>query len=151
MQNSVVIGTSAADEGGFAKIEYGRLKVENSVIYGADAAQGSMGLADDDGRLSFRNSVLLGASGGTVLDAELSGEVSVVYTDLFDNLGGFGGGVSDPVGTNGNLSVDPMFVSPTDLHLQSGSPLVDAGDPALLDPDGTVSDIGVYGGPRALP
>lgn len=29
------------------------------------------------------------------------------------------------------------------------SPLLDAGDPALLDPDGTVSDIGAFGGPDA--
>ena len=37
----------------------------------------------------------------------------------------------------------------TDLHLVPGSPLVDAGDPGLLDPDGSRSDIGVHGGPAA--
>lgn len=34
-----------------------------------------------------------------------------------------------------------------DLHLLATSPLVDAGDPTLLDADGTRSDIGAYGGP----
>lgn len=51
----------------------------------------------------------------------------------------------DPVG---NISVDPMFVSFFDVHLQAFSPLIDAGDPDILDPDGTRSDIGAYGGPQ---
>lgn len=51
---------------------------------------------------------------------------------------------------------DPLFVTfdPSghsfDFHLQSGSPLIDAGDPAVKDTDGTRADIGLYGGPDAL-
>lgn len=48
-----------------------------------------------------------------------------------------------------NLSVDPKFVSTTDFHLQAGSPAVNSGDPNLIDPDGTRSDMGMYGGPQA--
>ena len=33
------------------------------------------------------------------------------------------------------------------LYLQKFSPLIDAGDPTILDKDGTGSDIGLYGGP----
>ncbi|HMV68332.1 MAG TPA: MopE-related protein, partial [Myxococcota bacterium] len=42
-------------------------------------------------------------------------------------------------------------VPPTawDLRLQPGSAYIDAGDPAILDPDGSRSDIGAYGGPDA--
>ena len=47
-----------------------------------------------------------------------------------------------------NLSVDPMFVNDTnDFHLQMFSPLIDRGDPSILDQDSTRSDIGLYGGP----
>lgn len=48
-----------------------------------------------------------------------------------------------------NLSVDPMLVSEDsgDLHLQMYSPMIDAGDPQILDVDGSRSDIGAYGGP----
>ena len=48
-----------------------------------------------------------------------------------------------------NLSVDPMFVDEDsmDYHLQMYSPLIDAGDPDILDKDGSRSDIGLYGGP----
>ena len=48
-----------------------------------------------------------------------------------------------------NLSVDPMFVNEDslDFHLQRYSPLIDAGDPEILDKDGSRSDIGLLGGP----
>jgi len=52
-----------------------------------------------------------------------------------------------------NLSVDPMVVNDDttrgdlDFHLQMFSPLIDAGDPSILDRDGSRSDIGLYGGP----
>ncbi len=52
-----------------------------------------------------------------------------------------------------NLSVNPMVVNTDtsqgdlDFHLQMFSPLIDRGDPDILDKDGTRSDIGLYGGP----
>ncbi|NWF89620.1 MAG: right-handed parallel beta-helix repeat-containing protein [Ignavibacteriaceae bacterium] len=48
-----------------------------------------------------------------------------------------------------NLSVDPMIVSEDsgDVHLQMYSPMIDAGDPRILDANGSRSDIGAYGGP----
>ena len=55
--------------------------------------------------------------------------------------------------TTTNLSVDPMIVNDDrtqgelDFHLQKFSPLIDAGDPNILDRDGSRSDIGLYGGP----
>lgn len=48
-----------------------------------------------------------------------------------------------------NRSEDPVFVSENDMTPGPGSPLVDAGDPELSDPDGTASDIGYTGGPMA--
>jgi len=59
-------------------------------------------------------------------------------------------------GPDGNVILPPEFVDTTgadpgtwDLHLGTTSPLVDAGDPELLDPDGSVSDMGAFGGPGA--
>ncbi len=54
-----------------------------------------------------------------------------------------------------DIVVDPMFVKDTipvysgtyDYHLQKYSPAIDAGDPGILDADGSRSDIGMYGGP----
>ncbi len=62
----------------------------------------------------------------------------------------------DPTGFDGNVSVDPELLdvsSPDpadwDLHLAPTSPMLDAGDPAVADPDGSLSDIGIYGGAGA--
>jgi hypothetical protein len=40
-----------------------------------------------------------------------------------------------------------MYFSGSDYHLQAYSPLIDAGDPNILDIDLSRSDIGCYGGP----
>lgn len=64
---------------------------------------------------------------------------------------------ANPVGTDGNIEADALLVAATadgdpdndDLRLGSESPCVDAGDPTLLDPDGSGSDIGAFGGPDA--
>ncbi|MBZ0180284.1 MAG: T9SS type A sorting domain-containing protein, partial [Melioribacteraceae bacterium] len=51
-----------------------------------------------------------------------------------------------------NKELYPMFVNPDsmDFRLQKYSPLIDAGDPNILDKDGTRSDIGLYGGPYGM-
>ncbi|HZW37671.1 MAG TPA: right-handed parallel beta-helix repeat-containing protein [Ignavibacteriaceae bacterium] len=50
-----------------------------------------------------------------------------------------------------NTFHNPMIVNDDknnfDGHLQKYSPLIDAGDPTILDVDGSRSDIGLYGGP----
>lgn len=79
--------------------------------------------------------------------------VETSYTDLY-NPGA--GNTNDPVAGIGNVSVDPKFVTydsstgTYDFHLQSSSPLIDAGNPTLKDKDDSRSDMGIYGGPYAL-
>jgi autotransporter-associated beta strand protein len=45
---------------------------------------------------------------------------------------------------SGYIQEDPLFTSPQtgDFSLSLGSPAIDAGDPSVIDPDGTRSDIG---------
>jgi len=70
------------------------------------------------------------------------------HSDIYGNTPDNFYGVSDPTGTNGNLSVDPDLYHYAG-HLNTTSPLIDAGDPTILDPDGSPSDIGPFGGPGA--
>jgi len=59
------------------------------------------------------------------------------------------------IGDSNLVNIDPMLVNDIkpsvtnnwDYHLQAYSPAIDKGDPSILDPDGSRSDIGMYGGP----
>ncbi|GEM_PF-4352988 len=98
------------------------------------------------------------ASGSSVYDYDydaggalsVAGSIDVSYSDFWENASSFDG-VSDPTGSDGNVAVDPGFVDDEarDFTLQGGSELVDAGDPAIEDADGSRSDMGAYGGPEA--
>lgn len=60
------------------------------------------------------------------------------YTDVYGNGSGKDFvGLSNPAGTYGNLSADPLFVNKSggDYHLGAGSPAVDAGDTGLYNYD----------------
>lgn len=65
--------------------------------------------------------------------ADVGGVVSVSYSDV---EGGWAG--------VGNIDMDPAFLSAfaRDFHLRPGSPAIDAGNPAKLDPLGSRADMG---------
>jgi len=73
------------------------------------------------------------------------------YSDSFEATGPAFVGLPDPTGSASNLAEDPLFVdisaAPEGLRVLYGSPLRDAGDPGVLDVDGSRSNIGAFGGP----
>jgi hypothetical protein len=80
------------------------------------------------------------------------GDLTIAYTNVFEGTANATGVTAG----DGMLQTDPLYTDITaasardwDLTLQAGSPLVDAGDPAILDADGSESDIGSRGGPTA--
>ncbi len=87
------------------------------------------------GTATLTDCILYGDAGG-----ELFGSVFPVYSDI---QGGYVG--------RGNINADPLFVSPTDLHLKRGSPCLGAGTSVgapSTDFDGTMRpnppSIGAY-------
>ncbi len=58
-------------------------------------------------------------------------------------------GVRSQTGFRNNLETDPLFIDSADFRLRPGSPGINAGDTLIYDCDGSVSDIGLYGGPQA--
>ena len=91
-----------------------------------------------------------GIEGGQLVEAGFTDLWGNLETDYCDGWFFYHGG------PDGNVILAPEFVDTTgvdpatwDLHLDITSPLVDAGDPALLDPDGSISDMGAFGGPGA--
>ncbi len=76
------------------------------------------------------------------------------YSNDYMNGDSFLGGPEDVTLGDGNLSLNPGYQSYTgadatawNLLIGARSELVDMGDPSILDENGTVSDIGAYGGP----
>ena len=87
--------------------------------------------------------------GAVYCDRTISASAPIFdHNDAFTPNGGTGfePNCGVPGGTNGNTSVEPLFVSPTDLHLGAGSPAVDAG--AGAPPDLPATDLD--GNPRVV-
>ena len=102
--------------------------------------------------VAFTSNKAIGGA-GIFLDPSSPGSKAVVtYSDFSGNVGGDVAGMPTPVGANGCVAVAPGYVSVAggaatwDLHPGPGSALIDAGDPAIKDADGTTSDIGAYSG-----
>jgi hypothetical protein len=70
------------------------------------------------------------------------------YNLVWENEAGDWRDMPDYTDEFGNISADPVWDTLT-FFPQPGSPLIDAGNPELTDPDGSPSDIGIYGGPQA--
>jgi M6 family metalloprotease-like protein len=104
------------------------------------------------GTPQIRNNVFVGNFMG-VQRVYSDAAVGIVdYNALFDNQIDLANVFAPEFGTH-NLSADPRLVAPAaeDYRLQSTSPCINAGDPAVAynDQDGTRNDMGVFGGPLA--
>lgn len=112
--------------------------------------------------VEFRNNLVAWTREGASVvgwEGEAALPQSFGYNAFYGNAEGDAGGTLAKVAAApGSLAVDPLLADysldgdPEDdvLVLLRDSPLIDAGDPAILDPDASVSDIGPWGGP-ALP
>lgn len=72
----------------------------------------------------------------------------ISYNNVWNNKAGQFRDMPDYSERNGNLSVDPKFADTDSFALAPDSPLVNKGNPLITDFDGTVSDMGIGGGPR---
>lgn len=71
------------------------------------------------------------------------------YNLVWNNKEGNYRDIWDQTDLNSNISVDPKFIDNSKFVPNPNSPIVDAGYPEISDPDGSCSDIGLYGGPQA--
>jgi len=160
--NALFAGNESAGEdcGGAAVHAHdGTLSLTNTTVVGnsLDGGPGMGVLGADEATLSLVNTIVaydnpLSTPLVAVYDVGGS-EIAMSWSDLYGS-GDRVSGLADPTGIDRNISVDPLFVDTSaaeaidwDLRLDAASPLVDAGDPSILDVDGTTSDIGAYGGP----
>jgi hypothetical protein len=107
----------------------------------------SEGISATDYNVIINNTVINSPKGIIVSSGQ--NPPVVQYNNSWNNTVNYGGFTPDST----NLSVDPMIVNgdstqvELDFHLQMYSPLIDTGDPNILDKDSSRSDISLYGGP----
>jgi hypothetical protein len=140
--NLILIGTA---QSGIYNYDVLNLEVMNNYIIGSEtnSPQGMYVWSPN----VVKNNVVSNTVQGIGVGATQN--LVVQYNNFWNNNANAVGFTPDTT----NLSVDPMVVNDDttqgelDFHLQAYSPLIDAGDPTILDRDGSRSDIGLYGGP----
>ena len=151
--------------GGGGLIAYGGVVVnnliaDNTASLGPSAKGGGLLWIANDPPQLFHNtfvgntspvgSAIAGVSGGTVAGNVVVGPAGTnvvhcsgdpgffAFNDVFNGTASrYEGCGGDLTGWFGNISADPLFVSPADRRLQPGSPAIDAGDPDVSSPPAT--------------
>jgi hypothetical protein len=116
--------------------------VTNNVIVdiGDSAISGGISIDNESSGFVGKNNIIGSINGNGISCG--SPDIIWNYNCLFETAYG-----THPAGT-GNITADPMFVDEfDDVHLQTGSPCIDTGDPNIYDIDGSRSDMGRWGGP----
>jgi parallel beta-helix repeat protein len=135
--NNVFTGNTASQGGGIAALvpsgAPGPTLVNNTFFSNSSPAGGSEIYLDGFySNTAFFNNIFVGAANQTAVlcNNGYTSDVPVFeHNDTFNPQGTpVGGNCAGVNGTNGNISSDPKFVNPpTDFHLQSTSPAIDAG------------------------
>jgi len=176
LANCAVSGNGSPDGGGISCISASSPDITNCTVTGNTAGGNGGGIFIQSFSLpdivnctlegNLMNAILRGNTGvaeGPEITVSLYSSLMVDYSDV---AGGEDlcavDGTSDLIWGGTNIMADPEFVGPGywdgdvwidgDYQLEEGSPCIDAGNPALQydDPDGTMNDMGAYGGPEAV-
>ena len=133
-----------------------RLTLENATIH-RNAGCGMYLTSDSVGVLTnviiAENTGGVASEAGGIAVAPDNSSVQLSHCCVWGNTPTDFVGFDDPIGMDGNLAEDPSFVDVSavstldfDHHLATDSPLLDQGDPAGEDPDGSRSDMGAFAG-----
>ena len=160
--NCVFSENEASDGAGLMLLDNDAVAgVVNNTFVANDASGDGGHLVVDGATVEFVNNIAWQAVDGGGLYAADAGSASgsdVYYCDVYNNSGGdYTGSFTSGTGSSGNISADPYVRAFSadgvedndDLRLTLSSPCLDAGDPSIVDVDGSSSDIGAYGGPDA--
>lgn len=150
-ENVLFDGNEASDSGGALYLDLVTGEVLNSVVIGNDAPEGSGATVLDSPNVDVINTVFRQNTSGAAFEVAAGAVPDVTYCDFNGNTSNFSG-MGNVVGSNGNIGALPSFVSEANgnFALRTTSALVNTGDPAISDTNGTRSDIGLFGGPEAF-
>jgi len=146
LQNLAITGSEGVADGGAIYQAGGAVQLAYSVAYGNGGAAAYTATA---GEAAVRSSLFV-ANSGASFRADGAAVIDVDRSLLY----GVGAVEVMPASiraTQRVLSADPRFVDPLrgDFTLGGRSPAIDAGAADEYDPDHTLADIGLFGGPLA--
>ena len=120
------------------------IDIINNTFYGRTNNCVEMSLpGSTDHGIDIRNNIFFHCNCVIETD-EYSADFDIYYNDLWNNSANYCG--DGNLVENDGLNVDPRFLDFLSFKLSPDSPCIDAGDPAILDIDGSRSDMGAYGG-----
>ncbi len=157
--NNLVTNNVASTHGGgiavFESGTYGDAVVTNNIVAFNSVTDTSYGAGIVAWQYTvplFENNVIVWNDGpGMYLNTYGVARYNLVYGNTTDWAGSQG----SLLGTSGNISADPQGTRVSNdgngtnddwRPASSASPMVNAGNPSVTDPDGTRSDMGAYGG-----
>jgi parallel beta-helix repeat protein len=165
--NNSIVENEASSSGGGIFCDRDAPRIANNIIWKNKAKSGG-GIACDRSSCTIVNDTITRNvatyGGGIFFDG---GSMRIINNILWENkddlYSGWFSAASRPDhsdiqdgdfrGLNGNISRDPLFMDPEnrDFRLMPDSPCIDAGNPNPIydDPDGSINDMGAYGGPKA--
>lgn len=143
LQNSILAGNEASDDGGAIYVKLGELEVNNVTMDDNGAQTGEI-VVKVGGIVTVTNSIVNNSHVDGLGWVEDDGVLNASYNSWFDDDGFYG--MDDPRGSDGNASLNPDFNA--DWTLGSSSECVDAGNPNGEDADGSALDLGAFGGPN---
>lgn len=151
LTNVIVHRNAAETAGGGLYLDDVTGSIEHAVIGWNDAPSGAA-VAVENGAtpLEIRNAFVGFNTGAAAIRVGSGAVPAVTWSDLWANAADVSG-MPGVVGVDGNVAMGPRFRAPQrgNFRLRPTSPLVDAGDPAVSDRDGSRADIGAFGGPEA--
>ncbi len=108
--------------------------VNNTIVGNATGISCSMVIA------TLSNNIVVDNSIGFLKDQFSPTTIINSYNNVWNNTANF----NNVSAGAGGVSVNPLFIGAGDYHLQSMSPCINTGNPAIYDLDGSISDMGAY-------
>lgn len=134
----VLYDNSAVDRGGaISCVDWSLAYAWSSTFYGNTASEGAaLSAARLESSVALFNSIVAFSTHGEAIHCELNCDASLSCSDVYGNAGGdWVGCIADQLGSDGNITADPIFCGPEngDFRLRSDSPCLPGNHPDDVD------------------
>ena len=158
LTNALLVWNSSTVSGGGVRLQETATYTGNFLTHGGESAPTGASVAVmENSSATLGSSIIYGATTGAAVHVDTTASLSIEYCNVYGNAEGNYENTTDPTGIYGNISSDPSFGAYTadgdpsndTWQLGAQSPCIDAGDPTQQDPDGTLANMGCFGGSGA--